>query len=410
MKLFKYVIIGNGVAGLHAAETIRREASTDSVIEIYTEEEYLTYSRPKLPQYIAEEFNQEELFLKTKTWFDEQNILISLGKKVTKIDDNNKKIYFSDGESTNYDRLLIATGSHSFLLPIKGTDHPRVKTLRSLDDAKILMTVIKDSKQVVVIGGGLLGLEIANAIRTKGVNVTIIEYFPRLLPLQLDLEGAEVLKKIIEDRGMRIILGATTESIEEKEKNLLTIKIKDGRATIADLIVISAGVRPNIDIAKQSDIEFNRGIIVNEYMETNKVDIWAAGDVTEMDNQCWGIIPAAFAQANVAAKNMINLDEKIPCGKIIPSNTLKVAGIDLTSIGTVYFEKLPDNVEEKRFIDIEKGIYKKVVIQDNQVIGAIWLGVKTNLFDIQKIVKKRINVEKFKDKLLKPDFNLKDFT
>ena len=217
----KYVILGNGVAGLHAAETIRREASEDSTVEIFTDEPYLTYSRPKLPQYIAKDISLDDLFLKSQKWFDEKNIKINLKKKALKIDEKKKEIIFEGGATTNYDRLLIAIGSHSFVLPIKGADHPRIKTLRNIEDANVMMALAKDSKNVVVIGGGLLGIETANAIATQGKKVTIIEFFPRLLPRQLDIEGAEVLKKIIEDKGMKLILGATTEEIIEEKENLL---------------------------------------------------------------------------------------------------------------------------------------------------------------------------------------------
>ena len=175
------------------------------------------------------------------------------------------------------------------------------------------------------------------------------------------------------------------------------------------MVVISAGVRPNLEIAKESGINSNRGIIVNKYLETNLPEVWAAGDVAEFENRCWGIIPAAFTQARVAALNMTS-EKKIPSGKIFPSNTLKIAGIDLTSMGTVYFEEKPEDVRELRVKDLEKGIYKKVVIRDNQVIGAIWLGDKKNVNDIMKIIKSKINVEKFKDELLKEEFSLKKYT
>ena len=404
----KYVILGNGVAGLHAAETIRKTASKDSTVEIFTDEHYLTYSRPKLPQYIAKDISLDDLFLKSEKWFDEKDIKINLKKKALKIDENKKEISFEEGATTSYDKLLIAVGSHSFVLPIKGADNPRVKTLRNIEDAKAMMALVKECKDVVVIGGGLLGIETANAISSHGKNVTIIEYFPRLLPMQLDVEGAEVLKKIIEAKGMNIILGVATEEIIEEKEHQLKIKIKGGREAMADMVVISAGVRPNLDIAKESGITTNRGIVVNNYMETNLPDVWAAGDVAEFENRCWGIIPAAFTQARVAALNMTS-EKKTPSGKIIPSNTLKVAGIDLTSIGTVYYEEKPEDVMELRVKDLEKGMYKKVVIRDNQVIGAIWLGDRNNINDIMKIIKSKINIEKFKDELLKEEFDLKKY-
>lgn len=325
-------------------------------------------------------------------------------KRAIKIDSENKTVHFQDGTKTSYDKLLITTGSSPFLPPIQGVRNPSVMTLRTLSDAKAIIDKVKDCKNVVVIGGGLLGIENANSIRSKGVNVTIIEYFPRLLPRQLDIEGAGVLKHIIEAKGIQIVLGVATESITDVNGSI-NIKVNDGREFQADLAVISAGVRPNIGIAKDSGIEYNRGIVVNEYMETNIPDVYAAGDVAECQNKCWGIIPAAFPQARVAALNMTQ-EKKEKIGEIIPSNTLKVADIDLTSVGTIYFEKKPEDVLEYRFKDSDKGIYKKIVIKDNLVIGAIMLGDTKNLPVIMRIIRQKINVEKFKEKILDPEFNL----
>ncbi len=403
---FKHVIIGNGIAGAHAAATIRRE-SPDCTIEIYSDEEYTTYSRPKLPQYLGESIRFDDLFIRTQDWYDNTKIFLQLKTRVVKIDPHEKQIFLENGGSTNYDRLLIATGSHSFMPPIKGSNNPKVRTLRTLNDARELIDLVEECRHVAVIGGGLLGIETANAVRNKDIDVTIIEFFPRLLPRQLDIEGAGILKKIIESRGIKIVLGVVTEEIQEVNDSL-KIRLNDSTEIHADLVIVSAGVRPSIELAKNAGIKTNRGIIVNEYMETSEPSIYAAGDVAEFNNTCWGIIPAAYPQARTAAINMIH-GRKEKVMDIVPSNTLKVADIDLTSIGTIYFEEKPENVLEYRIQDVEKGIYKKITIQDNLVIGAILLGDNTNLQDIAKLIKMKINVEEFKEEILQPDFNLKKY-
>jgi len=403
---FKHVIIGNGIAGAHAAATIRRE-SPDCTIEIYSDEEYTTYSRPKLPQYLGESIRFDDLFIRTQDWYDNTKIFLQLKTRVVKIDPHEKQIFLENGGSTNYDRLLIATGSHSFMPPIKGSNNPKVRTLRTLNDARELIDLVEECRHVAVIGGGLLGIETANAVRNKDIDVTIIEFFPRLLPRQLDIEGAGILKKIIESRGIKIVLGVVTEEIQEVNGSLKN-RLNDSTEIHADLVIVSAGVRPSIELAKNAGIKTNRGIIVNEYMETSEPSIYAAGDVAEFNNTCWCIIPAAYPQARTAAINMIH-GRKEKVMDIIPSNTLKVADIDLTSIGTIYFEEKPENVLEYRIQDVENGIYKKITIQDNLVIGAILLGDNTNLQNIAKLIKMKINVEEFKEEILQPDFNLKKY-
>jgi nitrite reductase (NADH) large subunit len=406
----KYVIVGNGVAGVNAADTIRRE-DPEGKIEIYTDEQYLTYARPKLPSYIAEITEFEELFTRKWDWYKDKDIDLFLESKVVEVYPEEKKIELENGDRISYDKLLLAAGSHPSIPPIKGTDKNKVKTLRTIDDSNEIIEIVEKTEKVVVIGGGLLGIETANSINIKGNDVTIVEFFPRLLPKQLDVEGAKILQNILEKKGMNIVLGAVTEKILGR-KSVEGVKLKDGREFPAGCVVISAGVRPNLQLAKKCDIKTNRGIMVNKYMETNFEDIYAAGDIAEFKERVWGIIPVAFAQSRVAGVNMVHGRKEI-YEEVVPSNTLKVTDIDLTSIGKIHFDEKPEDIIEKRIIEAEKGIYKKIVAQkkDNKLIpiGAILLGDKTNSFDIQKIIKNEIDVKDFLDEVLKPDVDLKQY-
>ncbi len=351
----KYVIVGNGIAGINAASILRRE-DPSSTIEIYTDESYLTYSRPKLPGYIANLVDFQDLFIRNEEYYQENDIKLYLSSKVINIHPDKKQIELYNGSKIQYDKLLLAAGSHAFIPPIKGANKKNVMSVRSLDDANKLINLLKISEKVIVIGGGLLGIEIANSIRLHGNSVTIVEFYPRLLPRQLDVEGAKFLQNILEKKGIKVVLGAVTDEIPG-EDIATGIKLKDGRSIPADCIVISAGMHPNIHIVEKTNINFNRGIIVNEYMETNYPDIFAAGDIAEFNGRVWGIIPAAFAQSKIAAINMVH-SRKEKYQDIIPSNTLKVADIDLTSMGTVYFDHKLENIIEKRIID-EKILFIK---------------------------------------------------
>ncbi|MHA1270649.1 MAG: NAD(P)/FAD-dependent oxidoreductase [Candidatus Helarchaeota archaeon] len=406
----KYIIVGNGVSGINAASVIRRE-DPDGIIEIFTDEHYLTYARPKLPGYIADIVEFNDLFIKKEDYYKENRINLHLSSKVIDIHINNKEIELENGQKIKYDKLLLAAGSHAFIPPIKGTDKKKVMTIRTLDDSNMLMEIMKTSEKVIIIGGGLLGIETANSIRSHGHDVLIIEYFPRLLPRQLDTEGAKILQTILEKKGIKIILGVITERIIGNDM-VRGVKLKDGREFPADCVVISAGIHPNIHLAEKCDITCNRGIIVNEFMETNFQDIYAAGDIAEFNNKVWGIIPVAFAQSKIAAINMVHGNIQ-KYKEIIPSNTLKVIDVNLTSIGTIYFEKLPPNIIEKRVSNANKGIYKKIVLeQENNsvfLIGAILLGDKSNSIKIQKLIKEKINVKDFSDKILDSNINLDQY-
>lgn len=230
----------------------------------------------------------------------------------------------------------------------------------------------------------------------------MIEFFPRLLPRQLDEDGAGILKRLIENMGINVFLNsATSEILGNGEAR--GILLSDHQRVNGELILISAGIRSNIDLAKQAGIAVNKGIVVNNYLATSFSNIYAAGDVAEHQGKIYGIIPAALEQSEAAAMNM--LGEAVEYQGTVPSNTLKVVGVDLTSMGIVNPEE--DGYEELRMIDDERGIYKKAVLKDGQVVGAILLGEKKDVAVLGKIIKTGVNVAQFKDKMWRPDFDLR---
>jgi nitrite reductase (NADH) large subunit len=395
----RILVVGNGLAGTIAAKTLRELDST-AEIDIFAEEKYLYYPRPNLIEFLAGTTSQTNIFAFSEDWYANQNIPIYLEKPIKKIHPHSKEIELEGEKKELYDKLLLANGASSWKPPIIGEEKRGVYTLRTLDDALNIIEWIKDHPDVAIIGGGLLGLEIARAVRSRGARVQVVEFFPRLLPRQLDAEGASVLQSKIQDMGIEVKLGIVTEEILGKGE-VEGLKFKDGAGLEAKTAIVAAGVRPNVTLAAEAGLETDKGIIVDDYLQTSHADIFAAGDNVQHKDKVYGIIPAAFNQARTVAFNISGQKKKYL--GTIPSNTLKVVGLDLTAIGVV----TPDvgTCEEYRKVIKEKGIYKKIVIQNGKLIGAIWMGTKKNVTEINRIILQQIDVSKWKDSMLEDDFD-----
>jgi nitrite reductase (NADH) large subunit len=401
----RIVIIGNNVAGTFTAQNIRNN-NKDAEIHIYSEENYNYYTRIKLPEVISEEMTIDDLIVFKKDWYENNKINTHLNRKITHINPDQKFIITQDSDKQiPYEKLILAVGSHPNIPPITNANEMLGKgvfTLRSIKDAYTIHSYIKERncQNAIIIGGGLLGLEIARAVRARGASVQVVEFFPRLLPRQLDPEGAAVLQSKIEDMGIKVRLGTATEEILG-EGGVNGLKFKGGDQLEAQTAIVAAGVRPNIRLAADAGLEADKGIVVDDSLQTSHAGIFAAGDNVQHRDKVYGIIPASFNQARVAAFNIAG-DEKMYTGTI-PSNTLKVVGVDLTSIGLVNPEE--GTAEEFRKTVEEQGIYKKIVIQEGKLAGAIWMGTKQNINEINRIILQKIDVEKWKDSLMEEDFD-----
>jgi nitrite reductase (NADH) large subunit len=380
MKPTKIVIIGNNVSGTFTAQNIRN-LNEDAEIEIFTQEKYPYYTRVNLPELISEQIKIDDLITFNENWYANKGIKLNLNTRIKKINPKSKTLEIEGRNSPiTYDKLVLALGSTPNIPPIKNAlkfkdEKKGVFTLRSIYDALEIKDFIseKKAKNAVIIGGGLLGLELANQINNKGLNTTVVEFFPRLLPRQLDIECGEMLKKEIEDKGIKVILDATTEEI--LGNGLVTgIRIKGGEEIEADLVLIQAGIKPTIDIAKDANIKTNRGIIVNKYLETSEKDIFAVGDCIEYNEQIWGIIPASMEQSKIVAASVLGL-KKVEYKGTTPKNTLKIVGLDLTSIGTI--DPTKDAVggwEILKKADKKDCCYQKLVLKEGKLKGAILFG------------------------------------
>jgi len=392
-----YLIVGNGVAGTTAAENVRKQ-DKEGKITIVTDEDFPFYWRLRLNEYLAGDITEEALASKKEQWYGDQRIDLKLKTLIAGADPNEKVVFTEDKQRLSYDSLLIATGSHSFIPPIKGSEKEDVFALRNIQDARGISVWAKDIEDVVLIGGGLLGLEAGNALLKLGKKVTVVEFFPRLLPRQLDVDGAQRLQKVMEKMGFSFRLGARTQEISGNEQ-VTGVLLEGGESIPSKMVIISAGVRPNLELAEPLGLENDKGIKVDEYLRTNQTDIYAAGDVAEFRGMPYGIWPAAMEQGQIAGTNMAggNLVYK---GTTM-ANSLKVAGVDLASAGNIDAE----NEKESRVVTDDK-VYKKIVMENNQIIGCIMLGDTKAFNKITKAMSEKKDISQVKDQLLSEGFDL----
>ena len=395
-------IIGNGIGGITAAKFIS-ENLPGGKLTVFSDEEYNYYPRPLLDKLLAETIDLNQLFPYNDDWYKGRGIDVRLKAKISEVDPASKKIKTEAGGSHDYDKLLIATGASPFLPPIEGISAREVFTYRNIADVLRIRSFARGKRRAVIIGGGLLGLETAKALTERGLKVTVIEYNTRLLPRQLDDEGAAILKSSVEKMKIEVLLEVTCDRIlaEGAKTCLLTKQV--GRLD-ADLFIVSAGVRPNVELAKRCGLGVEKGIKVDSRLATSCPDVFAAGDCAEFEGMVYGIIPAAMEQGSAAASNMIGRPQEYK-GTTFQA-TLKVMGIDLTSIGTV--NPQGDGYDTVSKKDLSKGVYRKCVIKDNKLVGAIILGEKSGIPALTKIIKDGIPVSNNKDALLGDEGALND--
>jgi nitrite reductase (NADH) large subunit len=386
-----YLIIGNGVAGVTAAENIHKQDNKAN-ITVITDEDLPFYYRIRLNEYISGDVSEGDLIAKRQEWYKEKGIQLRLKTRIVDADAKKKIVMTQDNQKFSYDCLLIATGSHSFIPPIAGAEKRGVFALRSIQDARNISAYAKDIEDVILIGGGLLGLEAGNALKKLGKKVHVVEFFPRLLPRQLDVDGAQRLQDIMEAMGFSFRLGAKTKEILG-EGQVTGVQLEGGETLSATMVIISAGVRPNLELSKPLGLESDKGIKVDGRLQTNQPGIFAAGDVAEFRGILYGIWPAAMEQGKIAGMNMAEGNESYEGTTM--ATTLKVVGIDLASAGDIDVE----NKFESRVVTDEK-TYKKIVIDKERIIGCIMLGDTKGFIKITKAMSEKQDVSKTKDQIL----------
>ncbi|MGA4474669.1 nitrite reductase large subunit NirB [Ectopseudomonas chengduensis] len=397
MQKLKLVMIGNGMAGVRTLEELLKLAPDLYDITVFGAEPHPNYNRILLSPVLAGEQTFEEIVLNDLNWYAENDIKLLLGRKVVKIDRKKRLVIADDGSEAEYDRLLIATGSNPFILPIPGKDLQGVIGYRDIADTQMMMDTAKTHKHAVVIGGGLLGLEAANGLKLRGMEVTVVHIGDWLLERQLDRTAGELLQKSLEDRGLKFLLPKhTAELLDNGEGRVCAVKFKDGEVIPADLVVMAAGIRPNSELAESAGIACNRGILVNDTMQTYDPRVYAIGECASHRGIAYGLVAPLFEQAKVCANHLAQLGFSRYQGSVT-STKLKVTGIDLFSAGEFMGG---EGTETITLSDPIGGVYKKLVIRDDVLVGACLYGDTADGGWYFRQIRENHNVSEIRDHLM----------
>ncbi|HYD33606.1 MAG TPA: nitrite reductase large subunit NirB [Methylophilaceae bacterium] len=370
MKKMRLVVIGNGMAGMRTVEELLKIAPDLYEITVFGDEPHPNYNRIMLSPVLAGEQTINDIVLNSREWYAENNITLHAGKRINRIDRSRRFVYAEDGTSADYDRLLIATGSTPFMLPIPGKDLDGVIGFRDIKDVDAMIAASSRYKKAVVIGGGLLGLEAANGLKIRGMDVTVVHKNGWLMERQLDPTAGKMLQKSLESKGLQFLLEKDTVELGGKWGRVNSVKFKDGEELEADLVVMAVGIRPNYSLAESAGIHCNRGIVVNDTMQTFDPRIYAVGECVAHRGVSYGLVAPLFEMAKVCATHLANFGIGLYKGSVT-STKLKVTGVDLFSAGDF---SGGEGTEEIVLHDAVGGVYKKLVIKDDKIVGSVLYG------------------------------------
>ncbi len=367
----RLVCIGNGMAGMRTLEELLKLAPDLYDITVFGAEPHPNYNRILPSPVLAGEQTLQEIMLNDLDWYAQHNIRLHLGKKITAIDRIKRVVHAEDGTTAEYDRLLLATGSNPILLPIPGMTLPGVLTYRDIADTECMIAATGQYKKAVVIGGGLLGLEAANGLKQRGMDVTVVHLAEWLMERQLDRTASGLLQDSLEKKGLQFRLATqTAELVAGESGRVAAVKFKDGSSVAAELVVVAIGIRPSIELAEQAGLFCNRGIVVSDTMQTYDPRIYAVGECANHRGIAYGLVAPLFDMAKVCANHLAGHGIGRYTGSMI-STKLKVTGIDLFSAGDFQGS---DGSEDITLSDPVRGVYKKLVIKDDKLIGSVLYG------------------------------------
>ncbi len=409
MKKSKLVMIGNGMAGVRTLEELLKIAPDLYDITVFGAEPHPNYNRILLSPVLAGEQTLDEIVLNSWDWYTDHHITLHAGKKVVSVDRVNRIVRSEDGTEAEYDRLLMCTGSNPFILPLPGKDLEGVIAYRDIADTNAMIDAATKYKHAVVIGGGLLGLEAANGLMLRGMTVSVVHVQDTLMERQLDSVAGKLLQKSLESRGLKFLMGAQTQALVggggESGQRVTAIQFKDGTQAPADLVVMAVGIRPNTELAEKIRLHCNKGIVVNDTMQTiTDARIYSVGECAAHRGIAYGLVAPLFEQAKVAANHLAQFGIGRYQGSLT-STKLKVTGIDLFSAGEFMGG---EGTEEIIMSDPFGGVYKKLVLKDDKLVGACLYGDTVDGSYYFKLLRDGRSVSDIRDKLMFGESNIGD--
>jgi nitrite reductase (NADH) large subunit len=364
------VVVGNGMAGMRAVEELLSRAPDRYDITVVGAEVHTNYNRILLSSVLAGDKTLDEIVINPRSWYDEHKIRLIAGNRAAAIDRAGRKVTLADGIVVPYGKLLLATGSRPMAPPIPGLGLANVRAFRDIADVEAMIDATKTARRAVVIGGGLLGLEAAWGLKRRGMSVALVHLMPTLMERQLDAAAATLLHRDLDARGIAFFTKSQTEEIlgTDRAEGVL---LADGRTIPADLVVLAIGVRPNIDLARDAKLDVNRGILVGDDMATSDPNIYAVGECIEHNGQVFGLVAPIWDQAKVCGARLAG---DVVAAYVPPPvfTSLKITGVDVFSAGVL--AAADDAEEEITLHDAKRGLYKKIILRDDRVVGSVLYG------------------------------------
>jgi nitrite reductase (NADH) large subunit len=388
------VIVGNGMAAARLVDELVKSSLGRYAIAVIGEEPRLAYNRVLLSSVLAGETGSHEIELKPAAWWRERGVTLKYGCRATEIDVGRRELKIENDESIEFSKLVLATGSMPLRLNVPGADLAGVNTFRDTRDVDLLLTLAAQKKRVVVVGGGLLGLEAAYGLAKAGAPVTLLHLMDRLMERQLDAPAAHLLKSLVERKGIRILLNASTARITGDSK-VEGVELADGRRIDADAVIFAAGIRPNVALAKEAGINVNRGVVVDDVMQTSVDGVFALGECAEHRGICYGLVEPAYEQGRVLARHLAGREAAYN-GSVVATN-LKVSGVAVFSAGDFMGA---DGCESLVLSDFRRGAYKKLVIADGRLTGAVLIGDVTDALWYLELIRAREPVARIRKDMM----------
>ena len=406
----QFIIIGNSAAGIAAVEAIRK-IDRDAKVTVISDEAYPAYCRCLISYYLAGDVKEDSIIYRPESFYKENNVELLLNKKVSRIDPKKNRVICADKTQLSYDSLLIATGSSPKFPEISGIKKTGVFGFRTIKDTRDIAGLVPVTKSAVVLGGGLIGLKAAYALKKRHIDVKVIIKSTQVLSQVLDFEAAELVQKRLEENGIEVILGQDVSEVIGEEGEIKAVKLDSGKAIAASLVVVAKGVKPNIDLVKDTEVKVKEGILSNQNLQSSIPNIYAAGDVAEVFDLTLGessinaLWPVAVEQGKVSGANLSG--KTTDYAGSVGMNSLEFFGMPTVSLG-IFKTKNPQDYEELKIKDPKANLYKKLLLKNNYLVGAVLVGDIKNSGVLLRLIRERIDVSSFKEKLLQENFGFPD--